>query len=226
MSIRVIDITRHRVSGGGRTFLWPEVQHVRHNVANGIATTETFNVAAPVPGDLCLIGNINRGTALRQISSIAQTNVVWTLVRRIATSAGNAQIELWQGVVSASPGTSIVITYNGQLNLGAITNFIEFGQGGTLDQQNSANGAVSAMDTGSITTTVATEILVASFGNIAGTFIGGPTNGFELYDGVVTAATPNVQGAICFLRVTGTLTTSSGASSGANFWGAVIASFS
>jgi hypothetical protein len=63
--------------------------------------------STPTNGNLLILvsGRDDNGT----ISSITQTNVTWTLVAK-ATAA--PMVEVWKGVVSASPGTGITVAYS------------------------------------------------------------------------------------------------------------------
>jgi hypothetical protein len=208
----------------GRTFVFPDVlNHVRDTLPNASGNSETFSVAAPTVGDIVLIGCSHRGNAVRSITSITQTNVAWTVVKTQAGAAGNFKVELWKGVVSASPGTSIVIAFSGNLDLGCVTHFIEFGQAGTTDQTAAASGNSSTPATGNLVTTHATEIIVAYMGELSGATAGAPINGFEMYDGAVSSNAP--ASALSLFRVTSTGTYSTGWTTGSNQWAVVAASF-
>lgn len=71
----------------------------------------SVTITAPTAGNL-LIAFVaaNQFT----VTSITQTNVVWTKVGAATYLSGNyANASVWQGVVSASAGTSVTVTLNG-----------------------------------------------------------------------------------------------------------------
>jgi hypothetical protein len=77
---------------------------------NGSTNTNSLALtlgSTPTNGNLLILvsGRDDNGT----ISSITQTNVTWT---QIATSTAAPRLEVWKGVVSASPGTGITVAYS------------------------------------------------------------------------------------------------------------------
>jgi len=119
------------------------------------------------------------------ITSITQPGVTWTQALSVT---GTPQI--WIGLVG--PGASKLMTIN--INTPGNTNVLEEAQyaewGGTfaVDQTNSSTGYQSnnPTSTGSVTTTVANELLIALVGTFAsnnGVTQSTPQNGFTQFDG-------------------------------------------
>lgn len=66
---------------------------------------------APIVGNILLAFYFSNQYALNDGSGISQTNVTWTRVAQAKLEAGAyVVVELWQGVVGASPGSAITIS--------------------------------------------------------------------------------------------------------------------
>lgn len=95
-------------------------------VANGGSVALGFT---PTNGRI-ILGYISTNTTTG--TSLVQTNVTWTLVCRGQLNAGNEQVvEVWLGVVAASPGTSVTVNFVGNNAQGAA--FEEFSGLATVD---------------------------------------------------------------------------------------------
>lgn len=118
--------------------------------------------STPVAGNVLLLCSSIAGN--NTITSITQTNVTWTQL--LGTSGLTPTVELWKGVVSASPGTSITVAYSG-------TNFNcwwagEFaGLAGTVDQSSVSGATVTHWRTGAITPS-ADSLVIATMGTSNG----------------------------------------------------------
>lgn len=92
-------------TGGG--IVIPEVLNAMEIANTNTSVTVTFPLTPTVGNTLVMLVK----GATRGANSITQTNVAWT---RITNYNGNNQfVEVWLGVVSASPGTTAVIAFTG-----------------------------------------------------------------------------------------------------------------
>lgn len=95
--------------GGGGTGARYPVQ----DKAAGSSSTNTRSItfsSTPTNGNVLILCSVNESTF--SISSVTTTNVTWTQVA--TTTAGTAPIiEIWKGVVAASAGTTVTVTYSG-----------------------------------------------------------------------------------------------------------------
>lgn len=82
---------------------------IQSATTNDSSNTNSYalTVTAPTNGNLMILVSArdDNGT----ISSITQTNVTWT---QVATSTAAPRVEIWKGVVAASPGTGITVAYS------------------------------------------------------------------------------------------------------------------
>jgi hypothetical protein len=145
--------------------------------ANSSTNSKTASLGtAPTAGNLLILCSGIASTAT--ITSITQTNVVWSKVA--STTSLSPTCEIWKGVVSASAGTSIAVAYSGAaFNSWWCGEFS--GLSGTLDQS-SISVATSTANyvTGTITpSTSATVIamMATDSGSIAFTNFAVTTNG-------------------------------------------------
>ena len=85
----------------------------------GLGTTIAITLdATPIAGNMLLMGIFtNRTTGTSGVSSIAQTNVTWTKVYSLEHISWDGEgtyqfgtLDLWVGVVAASPGATATVT--------------------------------------------------------------------------------------------------------------------
>ncbi|MGD0175795.1 MAG: carboxypeptidase-like regulatory domain-containing protein [Candidatus Bathyarchaeia archaeon] len=169
------------------------------------------------------------GTNVYTVTSITQTNVTWTFQK--SSTYSNAHVEIWYGVIGASPDTSVTVNLSGTVN-GGIANICEFSgmlTSGFLDKTASdAWPTALPIKTGTTaTTTQAVELLIGGT-QLAATSIGhsGPANGFTMFDGAYINT--YYSSGFLYKIVAATGTYSSGCSSpasGSYGWAGCIATF-
>jgi len=105
------------------------------------------------------------------ISSVVQTNVTWTKLH--TNSQGTSiTVELWRGVPTGAPGTTITLSWTGTLNTYAAAGEWLTGHGlaGTVDKFANAGGAAATSQmTGFIKPSSAGALTFAIYGCVNGT---------------------------------------------------------
>ena len=148
-------------------------------VATSITTTSvltpTFGVA---PAQTSILFALCAGVATATtVSSISQTNVTWTKLRSKINGTG-ANVELWKGVPTGTPGTVVTVTFSGATN--NAVSVVEWAAGhglaGTVDQAADATGTSAYQQTGWIKPTAANALTFVVFADNNGTIVlQGPT---------------------------------------------------
>jgi len=200
--------------------------------ARGTGTSSPIAVtigSTPTSGNV-LVAVISSGssTAYRTVSSITETNVVWTYqIRSQHYEFSYMQVEIWVGVVSASASTSVSVAFSGSMNKGGVVDICEYSGVATssfLDQTATSGGRNSPSNTGTTaTTTLANELWIGGISWYYITKQSSPTNGFAMLDGDVYT-----QGSCAYLEkiVSATATANSGTSGADNEgWAGAIATF-
>lgn len=157
--------------------------------ARGTTTSSSISVSmtsTPTEGNL-LIATV--GLAYYEwesVSSITQTNVVWT--RQVYNQYASVYVAVWTGVVSASAGKDITITLSGAPDYGGVADVCEYSgllTSGFLDVAATAQSdSGTSSSTGTTSTTSQDDELW-----VGATVFGGdisqstPTNSFTLLDG-------------------------------------------
>ncbi len=147
--------------------------------------TPVTTVPAPTAGNLEYLMWTGTSTSIT-ISSVAQTNVVWS---KVLSDNTNRDVELWKGVVSASAGTSVTITTSAATAAGAGDGvYIEVsGTSGYTTVTSSVLNGTSGTISPTITPASGAAALILAVSRAGGTPAspnGTPINGF-------TALTPN-----------------------------------
>ena len=95
--------------GGGSTGARYPVQEVASN--NGESSSLSLTMpSTPTNGNHIIL--VSSAESAVNITGISQTNVTWTKLAETPAST-TAHLEIWQGVVGASAGTGITVTYSG-----------------------------------------------------------------------------------------------------------------
>jgi hypothetical protein len=102
---------------------------------------------------------------LSQINSISQTNVTWTLLRR-KVNGSNTGVELWVGIPTGAPGTSVTASLNAATNGDFCVSEwpASLGLAGTVDQAVDASGSSAFQATGWILPTADKALVFCLFG--------------------------------------------------------------
>ncbi len=162
------------------------------NLASGTSQTITNAAAANVVGNF-LVAYVKQspqsGNALASISSVSDSkNGAYTFAGRIIdTSPSNdRQIDIYyrQNIIAAATGTNTLTATYGATTTNIRLKMLEFSgvlaSGSPMDGTTGATGTTGTAASGSITTTVANDLLLG-FGNCSGTFTGVGT-GWTLVD--------------------------------------------
>jgi hypothetical protein len=162
---------------------------------SGTSSVSVTMSSTPVSGNI-LIATIAimcwTSTAIT-VSSITETNVVWTKVINSADTDESYywDSEIWKGVVSASASTSVTVTLSGTPGGGggSVVNICEYNSSiGTLTTDKTAYNSGADYDIDSGTTVTTTESEELWIGSLMGTGAQAtPTNSFTLLDGTLRA---------------------------------------
>ena len=163
--------------------------------ARGTSTTDTITVvqaSAPTNGNVnvATIGCADSGAATKVVSSISQTNVVWTSQITKTGAFGQIGSEIWFGVVGAGASDTITVNLSGDSDLGATADVCEYSgilTAGFLDKTaSSSGGAGTVTNTGTTAATTQADELWVGVVNARYESQSTPTNGFTLMDGTET----------------------------------------
>lgn len=128
--------------------------------------------SGPTNGNLLIAVISIIGTT--NVSSLTQTNVVWTQLAETADST-SPKCEIWKGVVGASAGTGITVAFSANTNDKSIVVSEWNGITGTLDQsasrvaQTQGTLAAGAQSTPAILPTNVNALVIAGFASTNGT---------------------------------------------------------
>jgi hypothetical protein len=178
-------ITHAKVSaksdGGDATLVLPSDWNDDHVITDYRPPTQTIGSVtggasiAPVftstPASDCILYAQTASVATaKNVSSIVQTNVTWTQVTYGNDGGNNSKVELWKGVPTGTPGTTVTVTWSAVSNNAAvITEWpAAYSISGTLDQQSGITATGTQPYAGPITT-AADALVFATEGNNNGT---------------------------------------------------------
>lgn len=218
------------------------ITHIVGQSGRGVTETDTLEVTmalTPTSGN-ALIAVIGTGnyTSYVTVSSITETNVVWTYqIGKQANEAYNSgfgyeNVEIWYGVVSTGASKTVTIALN-TVTLQAVANIYEYSgllTTGFLDKNATNSGHTDSTDTGTTATTTQTvELWIGGIAAIENTSNQtAPTNSFTLYDGNYS----KYSGSSFYLKVgylekivSSTGTANSGTTCAGNDWAGCIATF-
>ncbi len=119
--------------------------------------------SATTTGDLLVVSGAKLSQPTTTITSITGGGVTTWLKAKTSNAFGD--VEVWYGVVAAGSSTAITVTFSTStgLNEAIVTEFSTSIPGTwTLDQSAVNTSSASPLSSGSITTTVATELVYAS----------------------------------------------------------------
>jgi hypothetical protein len=191
--------------------------------------------SAPKSGDL-LIATIGLNLAGGEhVSSIAESNVVWTKAAGYEV-AGGADAEIWYGVVGSGASASVTVTLTAATPqiVVDICEWSGLSVSSPVDQTATSSGRSTTMTTGTTaTTTQANELCVGAVcATSSGTDSGqsSPTNGFSLLDGAGYNPASGYSMSLGYLyyiaSATGTAGSGTTASTSAGlYWSGCIATF-
>jgi len=202
--------------------------------ARGVSITNSIAVAlasTPTNGNV-LVATIGLvfPTTLRTVSSITQTNVVWTQqVTKSYSATPYCSSDVWFGVVSASADVNITIALSGTPSKGGIANVCEYSgllTVGFLDKTATAGATSATPSTGTTANTTQNDELCVGCHTIhtgAGT-ITTPTGSFTLLDGAyyATSASAYLERIV---SATGAYVCTSTDTGGIDNWAGCIATF-
>lgn len=194
------------------------VTSVFHRTLSAGVTMLAFTTpVTPTAGNRVLLDiNCDFGS---QVSSITQTNVAWT--RKFAVNGNQTRMELWLGIVSASPSTSVTINVNASDQF-IVCKYSEWSGLGTSlvgVAVTSLGGTSNTVVTGNKTTTYANVLLLANLTSPNDSYSTGPTNSFTQYasSGAPIGVVPMTEGGYRIVTSTGTYSTG-WTVTGSNFW--------
>lgn len=150
---------RAEAGGGGSTGARYPVQEKSSGGSSATSHAVTLT-ATPTVGNLLILVSNSEGA--QDITGISQTNVTWTLLAK--SGAGVAPVvEIWKGVISASPGTGVTASYSGSAAFGSIVVSEWSGLSGTLDGSATTHttSGILAQPIPLLTPTVATALVIA-----------------------------------------------------------------
>jgi len=163
---------------------------------HGLTTPVSVTMSSPPQNGNFLVATIGIASAvtMRTVSSVTQTNVLWTKQNsKILDVSERVDVEIWAGIVSANASNSISVAYTGNPDLGGVINVCEYSGIATssfLDKVASGSGAGPTLLSGTTSvTSKADELWIGTI--VQGTTIlstaqSNPTNGFTLLDGTIT----------------------------------------
>jgi hypothetical protein len=145
----------------------PPAQTISSVVA-GSSTAPVFG-STPSSSSIFYAQTASVATA-KNVTSIVQTNVTWTNVTSGNDGGNNSKVELWKGVPSGTPGTTVTVTWSASSNNAvAITEWpTAYSIAGTLNAQSGITATGTQPYAGPITT-AADALVFATFGNNNGT---------------------------------------------------------
>ncbi len=195
------------------------VQKKNSSSQNVSSVAATFD-STPISGNLLIAIVSNR------VSSIPTTPTGWSVA--ISTTNVSPGQVIYYKIAGASEPTTVTVTDYATTDQRLGIQIFEYSGVDTLDQTNQSSGNGSSLSTGSITTTVADELLIAGVVTLSSTNFSAWSNSFtEQHDfgvgGFGTQITAG--GADRIVTTTGSYSTTATASVSGN-WRAQIASFS
>lgn len=103
------------------------------------------------------------------ITSITQTNVTWTQLKT-ANNSTNCRVDLWKGVTTGAPGTSVTVTPSASASFSFVVSEWPTGHGlaGTLDNTADATGNTAFQRSGGVTPTAHNAVAFATSVNSNG----------------------------------------------------------
>lgn len=161
-----VGVGASQVAAGNHVHAAPMPRQVAPTTAFSAASAAGTFPLTPLATSLffaCFVGVVSDSHI---VSSIAQTNVTWTLLRRTRQST-NVTLELWKGVPSGVPGTVATATLDGTTPAGQIlfTEWAGTGLAGTVDQAaDTSSASATTQRTGTIVPSSATNLTFVMFG--------------------------------------------------------------
>ena len=208
------------------------ITHVSGQSGRGTGTSSPISVtmaSTPTNGNLLIAVIALRGSSSRTVSSITETNVTWTKIYAPSVYHSGSyyyDLEIWQGVVTASASTSVSVALSGSAT--AVVDIYEYSgvlttSSTNLDTDANSSGSSTTASTGTTGTTKApAELWIGGFNIYENSgSVTSVTGGFTLYDGALYNSTT----ICCFLEqiVSSTGTANSTTSITSNPWvGAVV----
>jgi hypothetical protein len=137
------------------------IAFVSQGVNSGNLTGVPVTITPTAGNILIACINLQSTSTARTVSSISQTNVTWTLLKR--TVNGLTDCEVWKGVVGASPGASATVNTSGTFTdmsvnvsqFSGVTGTSDFTAGGTT-------GSSVTPSTGAYTTITANDLVIVA----------------------------------------------------------------
>jgi hypothetical protein len=135
------------------------VGYVPLNYAKASGTTASLAITVAAGLSTSLFIGFMSTTSGSTVSSVTQTNVTWTKIHS-AANGSNSGVEIWKGVPSGTPGTTVTWAMSAsQLIEAYVTEWPSAaGLSGTLDQSSDQTGTAQTMRSGVIVPTSSTAL--------------------------------------------------------------------
>lgn len=201
--------------------------HAQGNATSGQSITITL-ASTPIAGNLLILcaGIKFTTSGAGSVSSIAQTNVVWT--KQVNSTGGYYTSEIWVGVVGASASDEITVTVadaNIDVGICDVCEYSGLATSDFLDKTATNNGGSSPTDTGTTATTTQNDELWVGCTTAHGDLNqSSPTNGFTMLDGQKVVYTQSTAFLEKIVSSTGTANSGTTAT-GTDAWYGSIATF-
>jgi hypothetical protein len=150
----------------------------------GNPTTITLG-SFPAANNLLVAASLILQEPTHHVVSVTGGGATWA---KAVSSNVTADVEVWYGVVTGAPSKTVVITYDSAPHLaeGFVMEFHESGgTPGGVDQTGSSSSSGSPINSGSVTTTAAADLVIGVAGRGSGgsNYTGGPDNSFTRLSG-------------------------------------------